>query len=189
MSAAGTAAVRYAQRSFLGGNLLIKPLAVFAVDPPLDYERLWNESEKSVWRDFSKDAVEEGKMLMDLLKKNLNGTPKTNLQSYQKISPSSYSAKDGGNAYLLNSIAVRLYTEPDVNWWIENRRKDYADINSIDNAGLINQLKLNGNAHAELFTTYNKGYQDNGDRHPHSWSILDQSELLDWCVKLFDESK
>ena len=36
-------------------------------------------------------------------------------------------------------MAVRLYTEPDVNWWIDNRRKDYYDLNSIDDAALINQ--------------------------------------------------
>ena len=190
MSAAGTGAIRYAQYSFSNKlNTVIKPIGVFAVDPPLDYERLWNEAEKSVQRNFNKDAVDEGKTLMKLLNESLHGTPKTNIKSYRNNSPFSYSAINGGKAYLLNTLAVRLYIEPDITWWMENRRKDYYDINAVDNASLINQLKLNGNSKAELIVTNNRGYRQNGDRHPHSWSILDENELLLWCVKIFSSSE
>ncbi|MBZ4188338.1 hypothetical protein [Niabella beijingensis] len=185
MSAAGTGAIRYAQ--YCSGQIksTIKPIAVFAVDPPLDYERLWNEAEKSVQRNFNNDAVAEGKSIMTLLKTALHGTPGTNSSAYRIKSPFCYSAANGGNAYLLNNLALRLYIEPDIDWWIENRRKDYGDINAIDNAGLINQLKINGNKNAELIVSSHKGYREDGSRHPHSWSILDESELLDWCSRLF----
>ncbi|KAA2241715.1 hypothetical protein F0L74_17730 [Chitinophaga agrisoli] len=184
MSAAGTGAVRYAEYCYAGRSKAgIKPVGVFAVDPPLDYERLWNESNKAVERNFSKDAAEEGKTLLRLLNEQMKGTPRTRLTAYQQAGPFSYSAKQGGNAYLLNRLAVRLYTEPDINWWITNRHKDFYDLNAIDNAALINQLQLNGNTKAELIITSNKGIQAEG--HPHSWSILDQKELLIWCNKLF----
>ncbi len=186
MSAAGTGAVRYVEYCYAGKSKAgVKPAGVFAVDPPLDYERVWNEANRSVERNFSKDATEEGKMLLALLNKRLKGTPRTRLSAYQQAAPFSYSAKHGGNAYLLDQLAVRLYTEPDINWWITNRRKDFYDLNAIDNAALINQLQLNGNTKAELITTNNKGIQAEG--HPHSWSILDQMELLTWCNKLFLE--
>ncbi len=186
MSAAGTGAIRYAQYCFANTSTnAIKPLGVFAVDSPLDYERLWNEAEKSVLKNFNLDAAEEGKALMEFLKKKLRGTPKTNIKSYRLISPFCYTATNGGNAYLLNHLAVRLYTEPDINWWINNRRKDYYDINAIDNAALINQLKINGNAKAEIIITHNKGFREDGGKHPHSWSIIDEIELLLWCNKLF----
>ena len=190
MSAAGTGAIRYAQFCFSRKTKSsIKPIGVFAVDPPLDYERLWNEAEKSVQRNFNNDAVKEGQTLIKLLKKDLQGTPKTNIQSYRIKSPYCCSAPNGGNAYLLNKVAIRLYIEPDISWWINNRRKNYCDINAIDNAGLINQLKINGNDNAELIMSYGKGYREDGKRHPHSWSILDENELLNWCDKLFTETK
>jgi hypothetical protein len=188
MSVAGTGSVRYAEYCYLNKSVNgIKPCGVFAVDPPLDYERLYKEAEKALIRNFNKDAVDESRMLIDILKKNLKGTPKSNIRSYQKISPFCYSATNGGNAYLLNHLAVRLYTEPDINWWIDHRRKDYYDLNSIDNAALVNQLKLNGNSDAELIVTHNKGVSI--DQHPHSWSIVDQEELLNWCNKIFSKSR
>ncbi len=188
MSAAGTGSVRYAEYCYLNKSFYgIKPSGVFGVDPPLDYERLYNESNNAIIRNFSKDAVDEGKMLIELLTRNLKGTPQTNIKSYQTSSPFCYSASNGGNAYLLNHLAVRLYTEPDINWWIDNRRKDYYDLNSIDDAALINQLKLNGNSKAELIVTHNKGLNIEG--HPHSWSMVDEQDLLLWCNEIFSESK
>jgi hypothetical protein len=190
MSVAGTGSVRYAEYCYLNKSSYgIKPCGVFGVDPPLDYERLYNESNKAIIRNFSNDAVDESKILIALLSKNMKGTPKTNIKSYQKKSPFCYSAINGGNAYLLNHLAVRLYTEPDINWWINNRRKDFYDLNVIDIAALINQLKLNGNSKAELITTNHKGFREDGVRHPHSWSILDETDLLKWCDKLFAEKK
>lgn len=190
MSVAGTGAVRYVQYCFTKKSAdCIKPIAVFAIDPPLDYERLWNEAENSVKRNFNKDAVDEGKALMKFLKETMHGTPKTNINSYRLNSPFCYSDSSNRNAGLLKNVAVRLYVEPDITWWIENRGKDYHDINAIDNAALINQLSLAGNDKAELITTTNKGYQEDGTRHPHSWSILDEDKLLTWCEKMFKEVK
>jgi hypothetical protein len=188
MSVAGTGSVRYAEYCYSNKSKQgIKPCGVFGVDPPLDYERLYKEAKKAIARNFSKDAVDESKMLINILTDNLKGTPQTNLKSYQKNSPFCYSATNGGNAYLLNHLGVRLYTEPDINWWIDNRRKDYYDLNSIDVAALINQLKLNGNLNSELIVTNNKGVAIDG--HPHSWSIVDENDLLIWCDKLFSSSK
>ena len=186
MSAAGTGSVRYAQYCYLNKSMYaIKPSGVFGVDPPLDYERLYNEAKKAIMRNFSEAAVDESRMIIEVLSKNLKGTPQTNIKLYQTNSPFCYSATNGGNAYLLNHLAVRLYTEPDINWWIDNRRKDYYDLNAIDNAALIDQLKLSGNSKAELIVTNNKGVKIDG--HPHSWSIVDEHELLLWCNKIFSE--
>ncbi len=186
MSVAGTGAIRYAEYCFSNKSKQgIKPIGVFGVDPPLDYQRLYYEAKNSIQRNFSKDAVDEGKLITKHLNNNLKGTPETNIKSYQANSPFCYSAINGGNAYLLNTLAVRVYTEPDINWWIDNRRKDFYDINAIDNAALINQLKLNGNSKATLIATNYKGVSLEG--HPHSWSIVDEQDLLLWCNNLFDE--
>lgn len=183
-SAAGTLAVRYAEFCAEGKSAYgISPAAIFAGDPPLDYERLWQEAEKSVRLDFHPAATAEGNMLMDSMKRRFGGTPETALARYRAASPFSYWSEKGGRGQLLGKIPVRLYTEPDVQWWMENRRKDYYDLNALDCAGLINELRTQGSSTAELILTTNKGYRPDGSRHPHSWSIIDQNDLVVWCVK------
>jgi hypothetical protein len=43
-------------------------------------------------------------------------------------------------------------------------------------------LKKDGFKHVELITTENKGYRANGQRHPHSWSIVDGKDLIKWML-------
>ena len=57
-------------------------------------------------------------------------------------------------------------------------------MNAIDLAALVNQLKILGSKKAELITTTAKGFQEDGSRHPHSWSIVDEKELVEWFVRL-----
>ena len=185
MSAAGTGAIRYVQYCYQESTISVKPIGVFSVDAPLDYERLYREATHAVERQFSPDAVEEGNVVARYLKMQLGSTPQRNQKVYQQVSPFSYSAPTGGNANWLNHTAVRLYVEPDINWWITQRRKDYYDLNALDNAALINRLRINGNQLAELIVTANQGVRETGQKHPHSWSIVDQTELLRWCTQLF----
>ncbi len=75
MSAEGTGAVRYVQYCEANKSKAgIRPAGIFAVDPPLDYERLWHESEHGVERNFSPNAVDEGKFVMNFLNNKLGGT-------------------------------------------------------------------------------------------------------------------
>jgi len=187
MSVAGTAAIRYAEYC-AGGNSVFhfKPAAIVAVDSPLDYERLFNESENAILRNYNQDAVSEGQQLTAFFKTKMRGTPDENRLAYQQASPFSHTAKQGGNASILKDTRIRIYTEPDINWWIENRRKDFYDLNVLDIAAFINQLKLIGNNKVELMVTNKKGYTTDGNRHPHSWSIVNEGEFLNWCLHLFN---
>ena len=103
---------------------------------------------------------------------------------YISYSPFCYTAENGGNARAFKNIYLRCYTEPDVNWWIENRGRDYYGMNAIDLAALVNQLKILGGKKAELITTTGKGFRGDGSRHPHSWSIVDEKELIEWFIGL-----
>lgn len=186
MSVAGTGAVRYVQYCYQQPVAGIKPVGVFGVDAPLDYERLYQEAIHAIERQYNPDAVEEGRLLVRYMKTRLKATPQSNQKIYQQVSPFCYSAPKGGNAHWLNHTAIRLYIEPDINWWISQRRKDYYDLNAVDNAALINRLQLNGNQAAELMVSVNQGVRETGEKHPHSWSIVDQKALLDWCLQLFN---
>lgn len=48
---------------------------------------------------------------------------------------------------------------------------------------LSESLKNSGFGKVEYITTENKGYRENGKKHPHSWSIVDKNELIKWILK------
>ena len=139
-----------------------------------------------VFMNARRDTLKSEFVIDYALENDLGGSPEESLDAYINYSPYSYIADDGGNAKYYSNIAIRTYTEPDVNWWIANRGKDYYGMNSVDKAGLINQLRILGNDNAELITTTDKGYRPNGGRHPHSWSIVDEKELVDWFLGLME---
>lgn len=184
ISSSGTRAVKYAQYCEAGkskNNIHIA--AVFAVDSPLDFQRFWKEEENALNRDFNEEAVWEANQVLPYFTKWLGGAPYYNTDAYHAVSPFCYTAKEGGNAYLLKNTPIRFYTEPDIQWWIEVKRKDYYNFNSIDAAAFHNQLLLLGNKQSELIITTDKGYLKDGSKHPHSWSIVDEEELMNWIVK------
>lgn len=182
LSLAGTRSLKLA--IFLQRNkekYWLQPTAVAIVDAPLDMVRFWDVENRAVINNFYPDAVDEGRWITYLLKENL-GTPEENFNNYIDYSPFVYKAEDGGNAKYLRNIPVRAYHEPDVNWWIENRRKDYYSMNSVDLAALINQLKLLHNDKSELITTYQKreGFKESSS--PHTDTNVDYAELMDWFL-------
>ena len=165
----------------------LKPRAVAICDAPLDMVRFHRVATQAAQLNFHPAAANEGAWVSAYLESNLKGSPADNLQGYVEYSPYCNEANGGPNLKYLSDVAVRAYTEPDVNWWIETRRKDYYAMNALDLAALINELKIIGNIEAELITTSNKGYHPNGNRHPHSWSIVDERELVDWFAALIHQ--
>ena len=62
-------------------------------------------------------------------------------------------------------------------------------MNAVDLAALVNQLKILGSKKAELIITAGKGIREDGSRHPHSWSIVDENELIEWFTRLPSDKK
>jgi pimeloyl-ACP methyl ester carboxylesterase len=183
-SGGGTAAVRYAEfcaarRSPAG----IMIGGVFAVDAPLDFGRLWWGETLAIRRGADPRFVGEAKSILADLRRVLGGSPEEYPARYIQVSPFSAFAEGGGQARLLVDLPVRLYTEPDIQWWMTNRRVDFYSTNAIDAAAFILQLQFLGNRQAELITTQGRGFRPGGVRHPHSWSIVDEAELAEWIVQ------
>jgi pimeloyl-ACP methyl ester carboxylesterase len=183
LSLGGTRALRVAE--YLRANsdrYRAQAAAVAIVDAPLDMVRLWEAERRAAELGFHAAAADEGRWVTYLLETHLGGTPTEARTRYVQYSPFVYSAEDGGNAVYLRDVPVRAYHEPDVNWWIENRRKSYYSMNSLDQAGLINQLRILGNDRAELVSTHNRrqGYSEGAS--PHTWSIVDNAELVEWFL-------
>jgi hypothetical protein len=165
------------------GSTVIVPRAVFGIDPPLDYAHLWQHCINDIERNFSDVAVAEGKWITQMYTEEFGGSPKEFPDNYIKYSIYSHSEKDGGNAKYLLTTPVLLYTEPDVLWSMKNRHRDFYNLNCLDISAMINLLQLGGNKNAELVITKDKGYRPDGTRHPHSWSIMDSQQCLNWILK------
>lgn len=185
LSLGGTRALRLAV--FFERNrteFAIRPAAVALVDAPLDMARLWATERDAIAADFHPTAAGEGRWVTYLLEANLGGPPSEAWDAYVTHAPYTHGAPDGGNASHLRELPIRAYHEPDVDWWIENRRKSYYAMNSLDLAGLINQLRLLGNERAELITTHRSrdGYDEGAT--PHTWSIVDDAELVEWFLSM-----
>lgn len=183
-SGGGMLALTYAEKANKNSDsTFIVPKAIFGVDPPLDFAHLWKHCEKDLERNVSQAAVAEGKWIMDKYTQEFGGAPEHYKENYIKYSIFSYSEKDGGNAKYLKNTPILLYTEPDIMWQMQNRQRDYYDLNCVDIAAMINLLQTQGNKEAKLVVTNNKGRRLNGIRHPHSWSIMDSKQCLDWVMK------
>lgn len=183
-SIGGNGALLYAESAFkTNSKKLIKPKLVFGVDPPLDMKRLWESFMYFKKVNFSKTAVNEAVYFIKRFEAELGGTPFEQSNAYAKISSFYRDAPDGGNAKFLKSIPVRLYCDPDINWYIENRRTPIEHTNLADLTACIVQLKLLGNDDAELITNIGKGFFPDGRRHPHAFSQLDSDEFLKWADK------
>ena len=185
LSLGGTRALRLA--AFLAAHPERAPFRVAAaavVDAPLDMARLWATERRAAELAFHPAAADEGRWVTYLLETNLGGTPAAVPARYVEYSPFSHGAPDGGEAVHLRDLPVRAYHEPDVDWWMENRRKSYYDMNSLDLAALVTRLRILGNEDARLVTSHGRraGYDEGAS--PHSWSIVDNRELADWFVRL-----
>jgi hypothetical protein len=184
VSAGGAGAVRYSEYCVSGHcDARSSPVAIFSVDAPLDFEAFWNRQELNLRRGNPKSSLEESQAILNALRSAMGGSPKQARQIYRSRSPFLASEKDGGNARWLKNLPIRLYTEPDVVWMIENMGRDYYTMNAMDQAALVLQLRALGNTKADLITTTGKGFRPPGTRNPHSWTIVDEPELADWVFK------
>lgn len=159
-----------------------QPFGVFVVDSPVDIERLYLAAQKDIKRNVNGGAVSEGRMIISTMDTAL-GTPADSLHNYEAVSPYLFSKHNTHNVAALKNIKVRLYTEPALDWQQTNRQRSYEDLNAFMLENLSLDLKKTGFKHVEFITTENKGYRVNGGhRHPHSWSIVDGKDLINWML-------
>ena len=181
-SAGGVGAVRYGEvavQGSLAGAFL--PRAIFAVDPPLDLRRWYRGLQLTVQRDRPSPSLDEAREVIQVLHYLLGGAPAEVPEAYTHASAVTAFAEQGGNLKYLRDIPIRMYTEPDVLFFLE-QVTDLYSINALDVVFAINELRAMGNEQAELIVTSGKGYRPDlgGIRLPHAWSIVDERDLASW---------
>lgn len=179
-SIGGTCVVKYAELA-VQKNYPIKPKAVFAVDPPLDWQRFYNAAKRVVRLSNPSQVNQEVTYMIDRIQKEMGGTPETVVENFYNNSPYSYSDTTQRAIKALINTPIMIISEPDIQWWLSQRGYDYSYINITDQAAMINELQKLGNNRAMLVTTTGRGYRNSqNNRHPHSWSIADPEQTIKW---------
>lgn len=163
-------------------NSEMTPKGIFVVDSPIDLVALYKSSEKNVERDYSAPSVQESKWLLETLGKKF-GNPNNNMSKYENYSIFTSETDNFDNVHNLKNVKIRFYSEPDTLWWKQNRMADFDQMNAYYLEILSDLLKKVGFKQVEYIATENKGYRANGQRHPHSWSIVDKEELIEWITE------
>jgi hypothetical protein len=81
-SLGGTMALQYAQRAFADKSTLKKPIAVFALDPPLDIERLYNCMMTTNRPTKNPISVQEDNYVTNRIEQEFKTNPKQILNSF-----------------------------------------------------------------------------------------------------------
>ncbi len=180
-SAGGLLALSYAEEANKVANSTpLIPKAVFGVDCPTDLTNLWQRFTVTIERNCSPPLVGEAKFVRNLFTAQFLGSPEQQPDKYISASAFSRHVKEGGNAKYLRTTPVRLYCEPDMDFYLKQLCADYYDTNAPDLSAMINQLRRSGNQKAELIITSGKGFRADGTKFPHSWSIVDAKECIKW---------
>jgi len=169
--------------NYLAGNTQVRimPRGVFLVDSPINLKALYDNAELNIKRDFSEVSVEEANWLLQKFENTL-GNPEDSVAKFEQYSVYTLQNQNVSNLRNLKNTKIRLYTEPDSLWWKENRQTDFVNTNAYQIQELAKVLKQNEFEKVEYLPSHQKGYRSNGIRHPHSWSIINQDDLLDWML-------
>lgn len=185
-SAGGMIAMRYVELcSEFPTKFPVQPKGLFTVDSPIDIFTIYEQLEESVRNNYSEIAVEEAVRAIKHINADF-GIPRENISTYAKLTAFSMNKEYCQNEKHLKNIAVRTYHDVDIAWRIINRNQTVHRSNYEVTAELINRLVLMGNTKAEFVQTFKTGYRSNGQRHPHSWSIADPVELIQWVKGLLE---
>ena len=185
LSNAGMISLNYAQQSKMdNNNTFLVPKGVFALDPPVDFAHFYQYCKREMKRNISKAGYAEASYMIDKYNQQFGGSPENFPEEYIKGSIFSYGAEDGGNTKYLKDIPIRIYTDLDLEYLLNDRHRDLYDWNGTDLVAMINQLKILGNIDANILISQGKGVRLNGMRTSHSWSILDNGDCLVWILSL-----
>ena len=160
---------------------IIKPAAVFSCDGPSDLVNIYNLFQMKLKKYPNNDEAVYG---MKELEKYCGGKPNEVLEKYHYFSSFTYLSDDGGNAQYLLNTPLRIYNDIDPIWWMHQRGLDMYYMNGLDQTAMIQFLNDKGNTKAEFINSYQKGYRIEGNRHPHSWSIVEPLNCINWILDI-----
>ncbi len=180
-SLGGTGVIKYVQHCNVY-DIKLKPRAVFSIDPPLDFVRLYKVYDN--WMNDSTSFAANKplyKMMLQKMSTYFRGDLNTAYDNYVKLSPYCFEDKNKFGVQLFSTMPLKIYCEPDYNWALNEKHWSAYDLNVLDNVSFVNELQKYGNKQAQIVLTQNKGFRKILKfKHPHSWSIADAAETVKW---------
>ncbi|NLR94629.1 hypothetical protein [Flammeovirga agarivorans] len=149
---------------------------VFVVDSPIDLQHLYSTNLKNIERNCSKVSVQESRYINSILESKIEEKTVYSINSLYDSKSKDYSKLDD----LVTNIPIYIITEKDPLWWKENRCNNEDETNQYILESFYHVLNDNPATKVSISITTDKGYRQNGSRHPHSWSIVDPLKLMDW---------
>ncbi len=159
-----------------------QPNGTFMIDSPPDLVGLYIDMKGDLKEDFPDWRLDEPQYLVDMLDSDFEESDDI-LADLRAHSIYVSGSGDVSSIAALKDIPVRMYTEPDTVWWETERMAEYAEMNARYIRDMYEELRAKDWAQLELVETVDRGYRSNGERHPHSWSIVDKQALFNWIVR------
>ena len=159
----------------------VQPEGVFVIDSPVDLLGLYENSKRNIKRNFSPVSVQESEMIAGMLESTF-GKPEDGIEPYEEHAVYTLKTHNINNISHLRDVKLRFYTEPDTVWWKQNRQNEYEDMNAYFIKNLADELAKEFGDNVAYIPTENRGYRSSGERHPHSWSIVDVDDLMRWMT-------
>ncbi len=163
----------------------IQPHALFDADAPVDLLGLYEQSKRELSQVGGGWWLSEDKMITDTLDALL-GPPAAGLARYRQASTFIQSDTTPGNELFLRTVPYRSYHDVDVAWSLKYRGRSLYGSNMLNASELIRRLNQAGNMEAEFVASKTPGFRSNGQRHPHSWNIIDETDLVWWIKQKLD---
>ena len=146
---------------------------IVVIDSPIDLQQLYLKYEKILVEKES-ESIE---YFFKILEKQI-GNPKKDFEKYKEYSPYLNSIEYTENVEFENTELI-FYTEPALKYRKENFNENFEDTNGYPIKKLSELLNEKG-FKSKYIETENKGYRKNGMRNPHSWSIMNEDEIIEW---------
>lgn len=182
ISASGTRALRFIQYCQQGKSKFNTTVrGAFVVDAPLDLERFYLSAQRHRAY-FKKGMLWEANLILEKFPEIL-GVPQENRARYRAASVFSHTDTTLGHAADFLNTSLIFFHEPDIDWWMPERGATYYDLNSYDMAAFVNKQIHHGHSDLKLITTTKQGFDRQGERNCHSWSIVDEDYLLGWVLQ------
>ena len=171
--------IKFMKESAFEFQLNIK--AIVICNFTMDFTRKWYQHKRDI--KINRIDLWEPTFINYLLETHLNGTPKTNPESYHNFSSYSYFDEKNENIKLYKNYAVRAYIEPAIKYKLKTQLRTLYENNAIDMVGFLAELELAGNKNTELIVIQP---EDNPApvKNTHStWDTINKDELMDWIIR------
>ena len=179
-SSGGTIVLRYAELCKQNPSAYpVSPAAVFTGDSPVDLAGLYRSAKRELEKGFQGWWLDESRMIIQTLGDTF-GQPDKTPTAWNAVNPFNAADTSKGNEQYLATIACRTYHDVDVEWQLKNRGRSLYQFNALDASELVSRLQLRGNNKAAFIQSKIPGMRANGQRHPHSWNIIEAKELVEW---------